>query len=329
VRIPSVLIAKKEGNALISALEKEDVIVELAWNLPTNHVVKVDLWLSSASSESVMFLKDFAPMRRLLNEVVTFQPHYAVFGVDASNTLTHSKLCSDTSGQYCAEDPDGAGRITGQDVLAEDVRQLCIHEVSKVPRESIYSLKAGIEGGVMFADKYWSYIEQFLDNCPLEGESPLNRFGLECSEKLMKLVDINPLAVDACVQANTTNYLKRERGNQAWSPRALRINGWRYSGILDAELATKAICSGFIQQPPACKDITHERDPFQQYAAPTKGVRLQELLVLFLGLSVLACVLMLVYKRYLKKEMRASLREEVMLEVQAQMGEYTKMRGNG
>merc|ERR1719221_1371955 len=101
-----------------------------------------------------------------------------------------SHLCSDTSGQYCAEDPDGAGPITGQDVLAENVRQLCIHEVSKVPRKSVNSEKAGLENGVMFAEHFWGYVEQFLDNCPLNGRDAANQFGLECSVKLMKMVGI-------------------------------------------------------------------------------------------------------------------------------------------
>lgn len=329
VHIPSVLIAKEPGNQLIAALKADQVIVELAWNLPTNHVVKVDLWLSSASAESVMFLKDFAPMRRELNEVVSFQPHYAVFGVDANSNLPLSHLCSDASGQYCAEDPDGSGPITGQDVLAENVRQLCIHEVSKVPRESVYSVKAGLTGGVMFAEKFWAYMDHFLDNCPLNGHGSQNTFGLECSVKLMKLVDIDPALVDKCVQANTTEYLKRERGHQAWSPRALRINGWRYSGVLDPELAVKAICSGFVEVPPACNKVIHERDPFKAYIVKKKGIRVQELLVWLLGISIMMCVVMVMYKRYLKKEMRATLREEVMLEVQAQMGEYTKMQGSG
>ena len=33
---------------------------------------------------------------------------------------------------------------------------------------------------------------------------------------------------------------------EAWSPRAIRINGWRYSGMLEADLVVRAVCSGFI-----------------------------------------------------------------------------------
>merc|ERR1719204_713441 len=91
--------------------------------------------MSSASQESLRFLQEFAKKRRKLNEVMSFTPHYAVFGVE-SDQMTASGLCSDSNGRYCAEDPDGPGPVTGKDVLEEDVRQLCIHELYKKARSS-------------------------------------------------------------------------------------------------------------------------------------------------------------------------------------------------
>merc|ERR1712176_366545 len=58
-----------------------------------------------------------------------------------------------------------------------------------------------------------------------------------------------------CVSQTKERKLKEERDNTAWSPRALRINGWRYSGMMDADLVTRAICSGFISQPSECVDL--------------------------------------------------------------------------
>jgi len=204
---------------------------------------------------------------------------------------------------------------------------LCIHEVTKVPRVTEGSKKAGLVAGVWFAEKFWEYIEQLVDNCPLDGPDPMNRFGSACSTKLMKLVGIDTDRVEACVKENTTTYLKREREFQAWSPRALRINGWRYSGVLDAELATKAICSGFVEEPAECKALElSERDPFSDEIGASSHFGLRDGLLLLGGLSIFLAILMRVYKRFLKKEMRATLREEVMLEVQAQIGEYQKMQ---
>jgi hypothetical protein len=275
------------------------------------------------------FLKEFARRRRILNEVLIFQPHYAVFGMDSNDPGVYNDLCSDETGKYCAEDPDGAGPITGKQVLDEDVRQLCLHELSKVPRTSYKDLQAGKQM-VEYAAKFWDYIERLPDQCPLAASNPQARFGEECSFRLMTEVGVDVPKIQDCVSRTKQQKLQKERDNQAWSPRALRINGWRYSGILDADLVTRAICSGFITQPTECKDIVSARDPFKVYSgdAGAAGVSFgQMILWLFLTL-VVAFGALLLYKRYLKKEMRTTLREEVMLEVQAAMGEYTRMHGN-
>jgi len=227
-------------------------------------------------------------------------------------------LCLDSSSELCAEDPDGNGPLTGADVLAENVRQLCIHHVHKAPDQHY--------GEVHFAEKFWAYIERFIDACPLDGSSPQRRFGIECSANLMKQVGIDIPRVDECVRVNTTSFLQKERGNQAWSTRALRINGWRYSGMMDADLITKAICSGFTVEPEECTQLVKPRDPFQPYyITKVEGLQFSEMLQWLLVLSALMAVLMFLYKRNLGKTMRTTVREEVMLEVQAQMGEYVKM----
>merc|ERR1719446_403458 len=113
--------------------------------------------MSSASHESNMFLKEFASKRRALNQVMSFNPHYAVMSMDGGDPGVFQGLCSDDTGRYCAEDPDGAGDVTGKDVLDEDVRQLCIHEISKVARTDLGHLRSGTKTPE-FAEKYWDYL---------------------------------------------------------------------------------------------------------------------------------------------------------------------------
>ncbi|CAK9077819.1 unnamed protein product, partial [Durusdinium trenchii] len=59
IHIPSVLISKEDGRKLLAAVRQPQVqvVVELAWDLPTDHVVTMDMWMSSASIESNKFLK--------------------------------------------------------------------------------------------------------------------------------------------------------------------------------------------------------------------------------------------------------------------------------
>eukprot|EP00931_Biecheleriopsis_adriatica_P105838 TRINITY_DN80365_c0_g1_i1.p1 TRINITY_DN80365_c0_g1~~TRINITY_DN80365_c0_g1_i1.p1 ORF type:complete len:488 (-),score=100.36 TRINITY_DN80365_c0_g1_i1:80-1543(-) len=327
IHIPSVLVAKEDGNKLIDAAKRSQVVVELAWDLPTDHVVTVDMWMSSASIESNKFIKDFASKRRTLNEVMIFNPHYAVFSMDGSDPAVYSGLCSDETGQFCAEDPDGAGQVTGKDVLEEDVRQLCIHEVTKVARTSLDDLANG-KHLVEYAEKYWNYMERFLDQCSLDATNPSSRFGEDCSVSVMRKVGINPDDITRCVMATKDEKLKEQRDHQAWSPRALRINGWRYSGILNADLVTRAVCSGFIHTPSECDTLIKPRDVFKPFVLhPVSGVSFGTMISWIAGVALFGFACMLLYKRYLKKEMRTTLREEVMLEVQAQMGEYAQLKG--
>merc|ERR1712176_1662704 len=139
-------------------------------------------------------------------------------------------------------------------------------------------------------------------------------------------VDVPKL--QTCVSRDKQKKLQHERENQAWSPRALRINGWRYSGILDADLVTRAICSAFVTQPIECKKLTDPPNPFiplQPQANSGDGVTFGEFIAWLGGTVVLAFGALLLYRHYLKKDMRTTLREEVMLEVQAQMGAYSQM----
>lgn len=351
IHIPSVLIAKQEGGKLIEAAKKSEVIVQLSWNVPANHIVEVDLWMSSGSTESQQFLKKFANRRKKLNEVMSFTPHYTVFSMPSSDPSVYQELCSDTTGQYCAEDPDASGEITGRDVLDENVRQLCIHDLTKVPTESRQqaadaAVKAAEEASkngnmrgsqepekqaaVLFAEPYWNYVEKMPDRCPVDGTSEDKKFGYTCSKKLMEEIGIDAMKVDKCAMETKDEKLKEQRNHQAWSPKALRINGWRYTGMLEADLVTRAVCAGFVKKPAECEDLIKARDPFAKYdgEAIEEGVSFSTFLFGLAGIAAFSCGTLLCYKKSLKDQVQASVREEVMLEVQNAMAQYNRMHNS-
>jgi len=144
----------------------------------------------------------------------------------------------------------------------------------------------------------------------------------------MKSLHINEKLIQDCVKDTSEEKLKDQRDHSAWSPRALRINGWRYSGMLDADLVTRAICSAFIEQPKECETLLSPRDPKDDYVglpAPS-GVSFKAFVTVLLVAAAIALAGAFLYKRSLKESVRTTLREEVMLEVQAQMGEYKRMQ---
>merc|ERR1719482_2562963 len=60
VHIPSILISSAQGEKLKRAVQNgEEVIVELAWDIPTSNVVAIDFWMSSGNREAMKFLSEF------------------------------------------------------------------------------------------------------------------------------------------------------------------------------------------------------------------------------------------------------------------------------
>merc|ERR1712046_487631 len=136
--------------------------------------------------------------------------------------------------------------------------------------------------------------------------------------------------------------LQNEYNQGAWSPRAVRINGWRYTGMMEPDLVTRAICAGFTKTPDECSQLLAARNPFEKYFPSSileklaEGESIEEVIgggvsfgsmtgLLFITLLV-AFAGLLCYKRSLKKEMRRMSREEVFLEVQGAMEQYSQMQ---
>merc|ERR1712032_255099 len=115
--------------------------------------------------------------------------------------------------------------------------------------------------------------------------------------------------VEECMTATKDRKLKEERENTAWSPRALRINGWRYSGMMDADLVTRAVCSGFITAPSECKDLLSTPQTFRGMAVQT-GVTRSLVLGSLLSIAALFFCIVRVYRGYLQKTMSMDVREQ-------------------
>jgi hypothetical protein len=326
VQIPSILISKQEGQLLIDKVKErngEQVIVELAWDVPTDNVVQLDMWMSSGSTLSQTFLKEFAPNRMKLNEMVKFIPHFWIYQTPEGQN-DYNDMCTRVDGEYCAEVPVGYS-ITGKEIINEDVRQLCIHKKYTVKRTKDMNQAGSVP--VEYAREFWEYVEKYGDRCPLDGPTEETKFGKKCSENVMRDTRIDIELIEKCVDNEKMDLLKEQRTNHAWSSRALRVNGWRYSGTVDADLVTRAICSGFVRQPAACLELAEpkgvERIVEVQRGPP--GVSFGTVALWLIGVSMAVAIALFLYKRSMTKSIHSTLREEVMLEVQAQMDSYRQM----
>jgi len=327
IQVPSLLISSGDGELLIDAVKRSQVVVELAWDLPTNHVVALDFWMSSASEQSLRFLADFAPMRRELNEALSFVPHYNVFSMASADLPTD--LCWDQSSELCAWDPDGSGEVTGRMVLEENVRQLCIHELTRRASGSDFEIdEQGKPILVEYSVEFWDYIARLRETCPLHAELDAHRFGLACSQRLMRLVGVDHRRVAQCAASTAVQKLRQALRNTAWSPQAIRINGWRYSGDLDAGLVTRAICSGFRQRPPECERLAASREvhgAFRGRSVEDVPVGSGSAILSLCALAAAVVCALLIWRRHHGKVIRSTLREEVMLEVRSQIDTYSQL----
>jgi hypothetical protein len=319
VKIPSILVAKEEGRKLIQAVQRggmrDPVVVELGWDIPVNKIVTLDMWLSSASDELSLFIKEFAPIRESLGWNLAFAPHYHIYSLQSD----YSELCWDHDGAYCTDDPDGPGPVTGKNVLEEDVRQLCILE------NTLQSDPRG-ESPALYSTKFWKYLSLFQERCPVRGETPATRFGKVCGTQVMEEV-LSSTQIDTVKSCELTTHkqkLDQHRSNRAWSPRAVRINGWRYAGPIEADTITRAICSGYIEKPAKCAKMNLRT--FVSEFDDENSISFVNF-VLIIGLILAAAFVALkCYRRMLTTYVRSSIREEVMLEVKHQMTDYAPLR---
>lgn len=74
IRIPSMLIGKKDGNKIIDWMntatqeEKDQIVIMAEFIMPELDVVKYDFWFTSSSDRALNFLEDFATMAKKLNK---------------------------------------------------------------------------------------------------------------------------------------------------------------------------------------------------------------------------------------------------------------------
>ena len=343
IHIPSILIPRAQGEKLVSAVtasrsssdessSDKQVVVMLLWDIPRSDFVSMDLWMSSAATDTSYFLSQFTRFAKELGPLLQFVPRYSLSQMRASDVYKSSScMRSILPGGEEAYMCDSQFSPLGQAVVKEDARQLCIWHSSAVT--SI----ASSGKSVTHAPKYWNYVSEFFENChPSRNGGSDTPFSDMCAESVMKDVGIDASAVNWCLVnmkppvcrdssvrkpecSPSFHLLQDQAAHQAWSPHALRINGWRYSGPLEASVVLKTLCQGFSNVPDICNEVP--------ILHPNAYTGLSTGMTWFLGISLLSvvCLTFYVYRRNLKHTLRSVMREEVMLEVRSQMADYAML----
>eukprot|EP00916_Digyalum_oweni_P007379 GHVL01012429.1.p1 GENE.GHVL01012429.1~~GHVL01012429.1.p1 ORF type:complete len:496 (+),score=108.67 GHVL01012429.1:19-1506(+) len=333
ILIPSILISYIYGEILIkySSSTSNNMLVSLEWSLPVSDIVDLDIWFSSGNSLSSEFLSNFAPYAVLFdtNLHIRFINYiYSLNNID----IDINNMCFDINNLYCTDDPDGPGRLTGKDILIEDIRRRCIYELTSINNieNSVKNIK-NIDKNMRYSPIFWSYLSLYPKECPIisfDDNKPIeHQFSIECSKRVINMIPdmVTNDHLDECVNSNALSYLTDAANEQAWSPVAIRVNSVRYSGPLDPHLVSRAICAALVDKPTLCIQLDKEGfnthvinsyDPLHPQGVSWRFFVLS-LTIVFIGLAIVGWFL------WKKQEglIRNNIRSDVISEVKIQMDE--------
>lgn len=306
--IPAFIISQEDGNLFYYYKKDErvtNIILCLGFevNKSTKNEVSVTIWLQSSSDFAMTFLNDFSSFALQMPQM-KFTPHYLVWECHVckqQNFVNAQEECI-SAGRYCSYDPDGYDSIKGQDVVLEDLTELCIFNVSNTK-------------------KWFNYVSEFYKNCYLD-------FSRTCSDKALKAAGVSKSAVDKCIKnsiegndllMNDNRIMRNELAlwNEEMVPfnPAIIINSMLFRGDLEVAAVSKAVCASFTIEniPDVCKGRITEPDD-----KSTSNWWIIVLLVLAIALVI---SILVVYRIWLNKE----LKHDVRLKVGAEVAQYFQM----
>jgi hypothetical protein len=246
ITISSVMITEDDGNALKAAVDGGQIVsVSIAFSVLQVNKADVDIWTSCTDAAAIEFKKSFAVIAEKLEvELTTFAPRPRMLFINGSEfgcTGASAAGCGEqciSGGRYCAQDPNPlAPNVApfGSDVVVENLRQLCVHQVVS---------------GTRAFHKWFKYAALFYTNCR-------DSFGAPCVATQLAaagLTTVDVTAVNDCM-ANSGGFAATSGANSlidaeisAKSAAGIQfiptytVNGNRYSGKTCGEPISKTAC---------------------------------------------------------------------------------------
>jgi hypothetical protein len=277
IQIPSVLIHHDDASRLIQSMKTTKTIVMLNGDVPhPDNRVEYSLWLSSKTENQVLrtFIENFRFAAKELGKAVKFTPYYEVyegdswgcFGKELDSTYGSNcgKLCLYDE-KFCTYDPEGNTTIglDGNDVLEENLRQLCIFQYT----ETLDTNEAVLNDTTSSSESlYWEYLVGFNQICNVLNATKDN-FNQACSEKIQKQIGIPITIIQQCVDEKGVSLLQKQANalhqNGILTIPQFTVNEVPFLGGIDCKsplspttcAPLEMICAGFedeFKRPEAC-----------------------------------------------------------------------------
>eukprot|EP00922_Rhytidocystis_sp_ex-Travisia-forbesii_P041214 GHVS01061543.1.p1 GENE.GHVS01061543.1~~GHVS01061543.1.p1 ORF type:complete len:668 (+),score=94.11 GHVS01061543.1:303-2306(+) len=345
--------------AILAADNTSPVILEMEWTTPVQFPVEVNFFTDAAFTPANQFLHDFAKYALLLGGNMYFQPSYVLFDLaekrnkhgycltedDLSemNRSVTDVLIGDTD--FCGLQPMGSSSasmigyntsssstgddILGREIALETLRQLCLNVVSAVRDVPVEHAS--------YSEAYWQYQSQFWSSdeqigCQFSFPKMAQPNGLaDCSNNIItQLLTSQQMAeLKDCMNGRLGyDILMESKRNRAWSRLAIQINGARLSGRMDPEVVVSAVCAG-SRHPSSkayraigCEELLAEAEEIAEPWIPLMGIQWRSIIIVVLFMFVVFAFCLYIYKKRLQESYASTVRDEVMMEVRAQLQEY-------
>lgn len=186
IRIPSLLISKKDGVVLMDFLEtasKEEldqlvIMANFEMGRPDNRV-EYDIWYSSSDQKMLDFIEDFQLLDQKFDNSVLMTPHFRFWEcLDCEQSYTDINCFA--NGKYCGHDARNLD-LKGRDIILEDLRQLCVY-------------KRAYEGNDNHRNIWWDYLKEYHSLC-------YGSVSEECSRGAHTMINLNFDTTQQCVQS--------------------------------------------------------------------------------------------------------------------------------
>ncbi|KAL7572550.1 hypothetical protein ACA910_000372 [Epithemia clementina (nom. ined.)] len=268
ISIPSFLLFKEDADPIRTALINDGhVRVQMSFSVPApDSRVEYDLWTSPADDVTRELQEDFFSAVLALQEHASFTPHMYIYdGVYAGCHGDNGEdMCLDlctNAGRYCSVELDLNSGATGQEVVAEALRRICVW--------NLYGKDNGI--GL----PWWEYIKSFTELCDSGSFSSAGKVfsDEDCIERAMTNAGVNKTKVDLCMaesggttEDKNNTLLDKELRDQQTSGivliPSLLVNQAVIRGFLSFDTTFKAICAGFSKgsEPKICTDCANCHD---------------------------------------------------------------------
>jgi hypothetical protein len=133
IRIPAMLISKKDGDALVNYLlgtndPETALTAEFLMDVHDDNSVDATLWYSSSDDRSLDFVKNVAEFIEPIIKTVNFMPKFVTWSCPHCDSDSKRTNCV-SDGKYCAMQHDANIDIDGVEVVMENLRQHCIYEL--------------------------------------------------------------------------------------------------------------------------------------------------------------------------------------------------------